>query len=64
MKYGSAGDCYTADKTPRGAFSICLDGTGFRVSPKTTWIQTDLGSVVEIHKEASSVYSFLYLLNE
>ena len=35
--YGEAGDCYSTANCPQGRFSINLQGTGFRVSPHTSW---------------------------
>ncbi|XP_055309435.1 A disintegrin and metalloproteinase with thrombospondin motifs 9-like isoform X3 [Sitodiplosis mosellana] len=36
--FGSAGDCFsTTQQCPRGAFSINLENTKFRIRPKTRW---------------------------
>lgn len=37
IEYGSAGDCYSAERCPQGAFSINLSDSGFKISTVTRW---------------------------
>lgn len=50
--FGSAGDCYSkTGECPKGAFSIDLDGTGFRVRARTNWEANGTNSTIRyIHE--------------
>uniref|UniRef100_A0A182NLF3 GON domain-containing protein n=1 Tax=Anopheles dirus TaxID=7168 RepID=A0A182NLF3_9DIPT len=46
--FGSAGDCYSnTGKCPQGDFAINLDGTPFRIRPRTTWDTAGVNSVLK-----------------
>ena len=38
VPFGSAGDCYSIGKCPRGGFSVNLHSTGFMLDPAVKWI--------------------------
>ncbi|KRZ36996.1 A disintegrin and metalloproteinase with thrombospondin motifs gon-1, partial [Trichinella pseudospiralis] len=55
IPYATAGDCYSAVNCPQGRFSIDLRGTGFRVSPKTTWMHEGHRAFSEVKRNTNSV---------
>lgn len=57
--FGSAGDCYSStQQCPQGRFSINLNGTGFRIRPKTKWSTDGPSSTIEFAQKVSSIYHF------
>nr|CAB3220003.1 A disintegrin and metalloproteinase with thrombospondin motifs 9 [Phallusia mammillata] len=53
VAYGVAGDCYSRVNCPQGKFRVNLEGTGFVVSPYTTWRSYGRQSVRRTHKSHS-----------
>ncbi|XP_049282988.1 A disintegrin and metalloproteinase with thrombospondin motifs 9-like [Anopheles funestus] len=48
QSFGSAGDCYSnTGHCPQGDFAINLEGTPFRIRPRTTWETAGVNSVIK-----------------
>ncbi|KAG1667926.1 A disintegrin and metalloproteinase with thrombospondin motifs 9 [Nymphon striatum] len=50
IKYGEAGDCYSAAKCPQGQFSINLSHTDFIVWNSVRWKANGMHAAIKIHK--------------
>lgn len=63
QSFGSAGDCYSnTQQCPQGRFSINLNGTSFRIRPKTKWSTDGPSSTIEFVQKVNVFFFFLNYL--